>query len=99
MNEKVTKKILDIYDKYDGDLGLLDERWAKETDKNSVSPRQSEILQGYISNLRLINNGNYSGDLLEKYKAKASQYEKFIDAEVIAIIRNRLNFNQSSTFK
>jgi len=29
----ITKEILEIYDKYDGDFGLLDERWASANDR------------------------------------------------------------------
>lgn len=37
----VTREVLEVYDKYDGDFGLLDERWASVEDRRKVSNEQS----------------------------------------------------------
>ena len=48
MTKIVTKKILDIYYKYDEDLSLLYEPWASKKDRSVVSSEQAQILGKYI---------------------------------------------------
>jgi len=45
----ITKDVLDIYDKYEGDFGLLDERWASKKDREKVTMEQSSLFCEYLS--------------------------------------------------
>ena len=87
----VTKKILEIYDKYACDFGLLDEPWAKKEDRDIVSSEQAQTLCNYIEKLEFINLNNISSDLRSKTIAEIEKLELNIDQEVIDIIKMRMN--------
>lgn len=87
----VTKKILEIYDKYEYDFGLLDEPWAKKEDRDIVSSEQAQTLCNYIEKLEFINLNNISSDLRSKTIAEIEKLELNIDQEVIDIIKMRMN--------
>jgi hypothetical protein len=52
MKYLVTKELLDLHDKYDGDLGLLDERWADKKDRELFTHEQMGTLGEYIHQVR-----------------------------------------------
>ena len=83
-----------MYDKYDGDFGLIEERWADKEDNNKISPIQMEILSDYIVKLKLEHNVNYSDDLINQFRSKINEYEKYIDPEVITLIKMRIKNNK-----
>ena len=87
----VTKKTLEIYDKYDGDFGLLDEPWAKKKDRKLVSPEQAQILSDFIEKLEFLDLDNISFDLRNKTIEEVRDLELQIDQEVVSIIRKRMS--------
>jgi hypothetical protein len=91
----VTKKILEIYDKYEGDFGLLDEPWAKKKDRELVSSEQAQILSNFIEKLEFLNLNNISSDLRGKTIVEIKKLELQIDQDVIDIIRKRMNIEKS----
>jgi len=87
----ITKEILEIYDKYDGDFGLLDERWASANDRQKVTREQSRLLSEYVDKLHLITLGNAAllqmkGNALKRI----AELEKVMDREVVEVLRRRV---------
>ncbi len=90
MNKIVTKLVLDMYDKYDQDLSLLNEPWAKKKDVQLVSFEQATILGKYIDKLEFTNSAFISKDLKEKIIKEIEQLELFIEKDVIEEIKRRI---------
>jgi hypothetical protein len=91
----VNKKTLEIYDKYEGDFGLLDEPWAKKADRELVSSNQAQILASYIEKLRCLSLNNNSSDMQARTIREIDELELQIDQEVIDIVRKRMNLENS----
>jgi hypothetical protein len=91
----VTKKTLEIYDKYEGDFGLLYEPWANKKDRELVSSEQAQTLSSFIEKLEFLNLNNISSDLRIKTIEEIVKLELQIDKEVIDIIRRRMNMDKS----
>ncbi len=89
----VTKKVLEIYDKYEGDLGLLDEPWANKKDRQSVSSEQANILGGFIEKLEFLKLNNISSDLRDKILLEIEKLELEIDLDVVDIVRKRIEIS------
>ncbi len=88
--KKVNKKILDVYYKYDEDLSLLNEPWAKKGDREIVSFEQAKILGMYIDKLEFLKVKNISCDLRNKTYAELLALEEHIEKDVIDILKTRL---------
>jgi hypothetical protein len=86
----VTKDLLKLHDEYDGDLGLLDERWAFERDRTAFSAEQIQTLGEYINTLNLANVEGLSEDLQARTTHRLQELEKQIKPEVILILRDRI---------
>ncbi|WP_299243005.1 hypothetical protein [uncultured Aquimarina sp.] len=91
MNKIVTKEILDIYFKYDEDLSLLHERWARKKDKEAVSSEQANILGQYIDKLEFLKVKNIGKKLRMETQSEVKELEQYIDKEVIDILKERLS--------
>ena len=85
----VTKNILDIYDKYDGDFGLLDEPWASKKDGDMVSSEQAMLLSEYSDTLNFLKVDGVSEKMRLKALEKITELERFIDNEVIDVLKKR----------
>jgi hypothetical protein len=92
----VNKALLDLHDKYEGDLGLLDEPWASKADRETFSGEQIRTLYEYIDKLRFAKVDCLSQELRTQVENKISELEKYIDPEVAAILRERNNSRRSS---
>lgn len=86
----VTKEVLELYDKYDGDFGLLHERWALEEDRTRFSPEQRRTLTEYVDTLYQVNVQALSAQMREGVLKRIAELEGSIDDEVIAILRRRI---------
>jgi hypothetical protein len=86
----ITKEILGVYDKYDGDFGLLDERWASKDDRKKVTLEQSVLLGEYVDKLHLIKLDTISAQMGEAALKRIAEVEKVMDREVIKILRKRI---------
>jgi hypothetical protein len=88
----VTKQVLEIHDRYQGDFGLLDERWASEEDRQKVTAEQCHLLGEYVDKLHFIklDPGLYCVEMREDARKRIAALEKVIDAEVVAILRKRV---------
>jgi hypothetical protein len=95
MSDFVTKDILDVFDKYEGDFGLLDEPWASKRDREKVSVKQSMILGEYVDKLILLKVENISHKLRESTMARIIELERSIDAQVVTIVRGRMGYRSS----
>ena len=87
----ITKKILDIYDKYEGDFGLLDEPWASKKDREIVSSFQSQLLSEYIEQLHFVKIENISNKMRTQTLERIRELEKYIDKDVIKILKSRID--------
>jgi len=90
MRKKITKEVLNVYDKYYGDFGLLDEPWARNKDRDFIGSDQSQILGNYIDKLTFLKVKNLSDDLRSKTVMEIQKLEQEIDQEVIDILKSRL---------
>jgi hypothetical protein len=86
----ITKEVLDLYDKYDQDFGLLNERWADPKDRDKVTAGQMQILGEYVDKLHLLKLDTYSSQYMESAKERIVELEELIDCEVIAILKKRI---------
>ena len=85
----VTKEVLKMYDKYDGDFGLLDERWASANDRQKLTSEQMSLFSEYEDKLHLIRLTGYSSQMIESALRRITELEKVIDPEVIEILKKR----------
>ena len=90
MNSRVHKGVLDLFDEYDGDFGLLYERWAPEADRQRFSSDQLRVLSQYVSQLEFSRVELLSASLRAKVQAEIAHLETFIDSDVIQILRDRI---------
>lgn len=88
----VTKEVLDLYDKYEGDFGLLHERSADKADREKATNEQCFILGQYVDKLEFtqLEPRLYSAQMTEAAWKRIGELEELIDDEVIAILRKRL---------
>jgi hypothetical protein len=89
-NVIIGREILDIYDKYDHDFGLLDERWASERDRQKVTLEQSMLFSEYVEKLQLIKHNAISLDMKENVLKRIAEIEKVMDDVVVEILRKRV---------
>ncbi|MEM1442001.1 MAG: hypothetical protein AAGF67_06635, partial [Verrucomicrobiota bacterium] len=78
MEYLVTKSLLDLHDEYDGDLGLLDERWASDEDRNAFTPEQMRTLGEYIDKLSLARVELLSQELRARTEQRIAELETAI---------------------
>lgn len=85
----VTKALLDLHDKYDGQLGLLDERWAPKADREAFSIEQTRTLGEYIDKLGYAKVDCLSQEFRMRIESRIKELEELIDPELIALLRAR----------
>lgn len=90
MMKKIDKKILDIYYKYDEDLSLLNEPWAKKKDREVVSFEQAKILGMYVDKLEFLKIENISNNLRDKTCNELLVLEEYIEKDVIDILKRKM---------
>lgn len=93
----VTKEVLEIYDKYDQDFGLLHERWASEEDRQKVTPEQCHLLSDYVDKLYLIKLDAPSVEIKAKATKRLAEIEKVMDPEVVQTLRKRVLESDNSS--
>ena len=89
MEYLVPLELLELYDKFDGDLGLLDERWASADDRGRFSPEQMRTLGEYVDQTSMLESGHLSPDFRSRVESRVVDLESRIDPEVIAILGAR----------
>ncbi len=89
MTYRVTKALLDLYDRYEGDLGLLNEAWASKEDRSAFAPEQMTTLGEYVDQLNFSIVGALSPELRCRIEARLEELETLIDPEVVLILRGR----------
>lgn len=86
----VTRDVLDIYDKYDSDFGLLDERWARQKDRDKLTSEQMLLFGEYVDKLVFLQVERLSPKLREATEKRVLELEEVIDKEVAEIIKQRV---------
>ncbi len=92
----VTKELLDFYDEFEGDFGLLDERWARQKDRDRYEQfgRESASLLGeYVYKLHFVKGEALSEKLRSDTVKRIAELECVIDPEVVAILKERVSPN------
>lgn len=89
MESKVGINALELFDKYEGDFGLLDERWASKKDRESISNFQMKVISEYVELLLDNKLSNLSDQYREGLLSKITILEEKIEGEVINILRKR----------
>ncbi len=84
----VTKALLDLHDKYDGDLDQ-DERYISKKDREAFSSEQIHTLYQYIDRLSFAKVDCLSPELRLQVENRIKELEQHIDPEVLAILRAR----------
>jgi hypothetical protein len=87
--KKINKRILDLYYKYDEDLSLLNEPWAKRRDREKVSFEQASVLGMYIDKLIFLKVKTLSSNLRDKTNAELLILEEQIEEDVIDALKRR----------
>jgi len=87
----VNKVLLDLLDKYHGDLGLLDERWATEKDRKAFSSEQIRTLGEYVDKLHFVKTPRLSQEFKMRIESRIQELEKHIDPTVISVLRQRMD--------
>lgn len=89
MQYLVNKALLDLHDKYHGDLGLLDERSAPKEDCKAFRSEQIRTLGEYLDKVRLAKIGCLSQELRREVENRIRELEEQIDPEAVTILRER----------
>ena len=89
MQYLVTKQLLALHDKCDGDLGLLDERWADKRDLELFSAEQMRTLGDYLQQLALRGADCLAPEFRKEVERRIDELEMLIDPDVVATLRNR----------
>lgn len=90
----ITKELLDFYDEYEGDFGLLDERWAPQKDRdryNHFGHEKASLLSEYVDKLHFVKVDKLADKLRSDTAKRISELESIIAPEVITILRNRVS--------
>ena len=90
MQYLVTKDLLALHDKYDGDLGLLDEPWATKGDRDLFTEDQIRTLGEYLEKVRLRKLSTLSPDLRKKVEDRIGELETLIAPDVVSALRTRV---------
>jgi len=91
MHYLVNKALLDLHDKYDGDLGLLDERWASKEDRVAFSSEQIRTLGEYVDKLHISRACNLAQEFRSSVETRIKELEERIEPEVVTILRKRIS--------
>jgi hypothetical protein len=89
MQYLVTKQLLALHDRYDGDLGLLDERWADMRDRELFSAEQMRTLGDYLQQLALRGVDCLAPEFRKEVDRRIDELEQLIDPEVVSTLRSR----------
>ena len=89
MQYLVTKQLLDLHDKYDGDLGFLEERWADKRDRELFSAKQMQTLGEFQELLALSQVNCLAPEFRSQVEQRIAELERLIDPDVIAKLRER----------
>jgi hypothetical protein len=90
MNVIIGKDVLNLWDEYDQDFGLLDERWACEEDRRRLTPEQGKLFGEYLDSLLLMKVKVAAVQLKEEALQRINEIEKVMDPEVAEILKKRV---------
>jgi hypothetical protein len=89
-NVVIGREVLEVYDKYGHDFGLLDKRWASEKDRRRVTLQQTMLFSEYIEKLNLVKTDAVSAALKENALKRIDEIEGVMDPAVIEVLRTRV---------
>jgi hypothetical protein len=87
----VSKALLDLHDKYGGDLGDAFEHWAPKKDRDAFSSEQIQTLAEYLDRVRFAKVDCLAPEFRHRIENRIRELEAQIDPEVITILREREN--------
>ena len=86
----IGQDVLEVYDKYDHDFGLLDERWASEKDRQRVTLQQTMLFSEYIEKLHVLKRDAVPPSLKEGALKRIEEIEGVMAPAVIETLRKRV---------
>jgi hypothetical protein len=86
----ITRDILEIFDKYDGDFGMLYERGVPKKDLQKVPMNISILFGQYMDDLYSLRLPMLTIELKEKTLRRIAEIEEVMDPEVARILRVRV---------
>ena len=89
MQYLVTKQLLALHDKYEGDLGLLHERWADKRDRELFSKEQMWTLGDYQQQLAWSDVDCLAPEFRKQVEHRIDELESLIEPDVVATLRER----------
>lgn len=92
MRKTVTQDILSLHDEFEGDIGLVDERWVSEKKREEVRIHLSalQLLGEYVDQLYFVKVKFLSADLKSRILRRITELERDIEDEVIDVMRKRV---------
>lgn len=92
MKKTVTQDILRLHDEFEGDIGLVSERWVSEKKREEVRIHLSalQLLGEYVDQLYFVKVKFLSADLKSRTVSRITELERDIEDEVIDVMRKRV---------
>lgn len=87
MSYLVTQALVELFIRHDGDLGLLDERWANPKDREAFSSEQFHTLGQYVDQVGFAKSEAFSPEYRLLAKNRIKDLEKQIAPEAIALLQ------------
>lgn len=87
MSYLVTQALVELFIRYDGDLGLLDEHWADPKDREPFSSEQFHTLGQYIDQVGFADSKAYSPEYRLAAENRIKDLRMQISPEAIALLQ------------
>jgi len=87
MSYLLNQALVELFIRYDGDLGLLDERWANPKDREAFSSEQFYTLGQYVDQVSLAKTRVLSPEYRLRIENSIKDLEKQIAPEAITFLQ------------
>lgn len=93
MMKVVTREVLALHDKFEGDIGLVDEPWVSKKSREEVRKHLPalQMLGEYVDQLYFVKVETLSADLRSRTLERIEELESVIADEVIDVVKKRMS--------
>ncbi|MCX6836619.1 MAG: hypothetical protein NTX35_02255 [Verrucomicrobia bacterium] len=84
----VEQALVELFIRYDGDLGLMDERWANPKDREAFGSEQLYTLGQSIDQVSLAKSPALSSEYRLQIENRIKDLQKQIEPEAIMLLQN-----------
>lgn len=93
MMKTVTREVLALHDKFEGDIGIVDEPWVSEKSREEVHKHLPalQLLGEYVDQLHFVKVKALSSHLRSRTQNRITELENLMDREVIDLVRKRVD--------